>query len=290
MLRGINRLVKLTLGKVAFKELDNKLIFNTWSAHCFKYMNERLKFSPSQLVTVAVILTLLVFVPQIYITLQANYKFKSIVKHELRLQSLSNEITYLDEVLTMSARMNAATGDKTWEKRYLEFEPKLDTAIKESISLATEAYNTEDAKDTDEANQRLVEMEHESFNLVDNNQDQAAQALLSSQEYIIQKEIYASGVTRRNSTIFLQVESKISEYHRNLSWSILISIASLILLITVWLLVLSLLKTYLKAKNFAQLNLQQINQNLESIVSERTKDLTGNTSKTQRNSTFTDSN
>jgi signal transduction histidine kinase len=274
MLRGINRLVKLTLGKVAFKELDSTLTFNTWSAHRLKYMNERLKFSPSQLVTVAVILTLLVFVPQIYITLQAEYKFQSIVKHELRLQSLSNEITYLDEVLTMSAKMNAATGDKTWEKRYREFEPKLDTAIKESISLATEAYNTKDAKDTDDANQRLVEMEHESFKLVDNNQNQAAQSLLSSQKYIIQKDIYASGVTRRNSAIFLQLENRISEYHRNLLWSVLISIASLILLITVWLLVLSLLKKYLKARNFAQRNLEEINQNLESIVSERTKDLT----------------
>lgn len=274
MLRGINALVKLTLGKVAFKDLGSKLVFNTWVTHRLKYVNERVKFSPSQLVTVAVILTLLVFLPQIYITLQADYKFKSIVKHELRLKSLSNEITYLDEVLTMSAKMNAATGDKTWEKRYREFEPKLDTAIKESISLATEAYNTEDAKETDQANQRLVAMESESFKLVDANQNQAAQSLLSSQEYTNQKQIYAAGVTHRNSAIFLQVENKISEYRRSLLYSILISITSLILLIPTWLLVLYLLKTYLKAKNIAQRNLEKINQDLESMVLERTKDLT----------------
>jgi signal transduction histidine kinase len=274
MLRGINALVKLTLGKVAFKDLGSKLVFNTWVTHRLKYVNERVKFSPSQLVTVAVILTLLVFLPQIYITLQADYKFKSIVKHELRLKSLSNEITYLDEVLTMSAKMNAATGDKTWEKRYREFEPKLDTAIKESISLATEAYNTEDAKETDQANQRLVAMESESFKLVDANQNQAAQSLLSSQEYTNQKQIYAAGVTHRNSAIFLQAENKISEYRRSLLYSILISITSLILLIPTWLLVLYLLKTYLKAKNLAQRNLEKINQDLESMVLERTKDLT----------------
>jgi signal transduction histidine kinase len=269
MLRGINTLVNLTLGKVAFKNLGIKLIFNTWFTQLLKYMNEKVKFSPSQLVTVAVI-----FLPQIYITLQADHKFKSIVKHELRLQSLSNEITYLDEVLTMSARMNAATGDKTWEKRYREFEPKLDNAIKESIFLASDAYNTQDAKETDKANQLLVAMEYESFKLVDANQRQAAQSLLSSNEYATQKQIYAAGVTRRNSAIFLHVDQKISEYHRDLLYSTLISVSSLLLLIPAWLLVLSLLKNYLKAKKLAQRNLEQINQDLEYIVWERTKDLT----------------
>jgi signal transduction histidine kinase len=237
-------------------------------------MKGRIKFSPSQLVTITVILTLLLFIPQIYIASQADYKFQKIVKHELRLQSLSNEITYLDEVLTMSARMNAATGDQTWEKRYREFEPKLDTAIKESISLATEAYNTEDAKETDKANQSLVGLEYESFKLVKNNQNQAAQSLLSSPEYIRQKQIYASGVAKRNLAISLQVNHKISEYHRNLFYSILVSIISLILIVPAWLLVLYLLKTYLKARNFAQHNLQQTNQNLESLVAERTENLT----------------
>ncbi|AFY99816.1 sensor histidine kinase [Calothrix sp. PCC 6303] len=274
MFNGINALVKLVLGKATFNKLGSTAILNTWMMERLKYLSKKIKISPSQLVAVAVILTLLVFLPQIYITLQADYKFKTIVKHELRLQSLSNEITYLDEVLTMSAKMNAATGDKTWETRYREFEPKLDTAIKESISLASEAYNTKDAKETDQANQNLVAMEYESFKLVDNNQSQAAQSLLSSKEYINQKEIYALGVSRRNAAILLQVENKISEYRRDLLYSILISIISLVLIIPVWLLVLSLLRTYLKARNSAQRNLEEINQNLESLVWERTKDLT----------------
>jgi hypothetical protein len=42
------------------------------------------------------------------------------------LQQLSDEIIYLDEVLTMSARMAASTGNLEWENRYRTFEPKLD--------------------------------------------------------------------------------------------------------------------------------------------------------------------
>ena len=48
---------------------------------------------------------------------------------ELRLQRLVGTIMHLDEVLTMSARMAAATGDSHWEERYWEYEPEVDAAI-----------------------------------------------------------------------------------------------------------------------------------------------------------------
>lgn len=91
---------------------------------------------PSRTIKATVVLTILLFVPQIILTWRANEKFKNITTYELQLQALSNEIVYLDEVLTMSSRMNAATGNQMWEKRYRQFEPKLDAAIKESVSLA----------------------------------------------------------------------------------------------------------------------------------------------------------
>lgn len=127
------------------------------------HLPDKVRFVASQLVTVTVLLTLLLFLPQIWLNWQAYYNFNSITKHEFKLQTLSDEITYLDEVLTMSARMNAATGNYSWEERYRQFEPKLDIAIKESIKLAPQAYKNEDAKKIDVANQRLVTMEYESF-------------------------------------------------------------------------------------------------------------------------------
>src|SRR5688500_5250422 len=55
---------------------------------------------------------------------------------DLRVEELRGVILHLDEVLTMSARMAAATGDLHWETRYLESEPTLDAAIKETMALA----------------------------------------------------------------------------------------------------------------------------------------------------------
>lgn len=233
----------------------------------------KLKFVPSQIVTVTVLLTLLLFIPQILLNWQAYYKFNSITKHEFQLQRLSDEITYLDEVLTMSARMNAATGNFIWEERYRKFEPQLDIAIKESIKLAPQVYENENAQKIDSANQRLVAIEYQSFELVKNNQKEIAQLLLFNSEYEKQKQIYADGVAKRKRNISLQLQQKVDDYYRRLFWAILESIISLVMLIPAWLLVLNLLQQYLKAKKFAQAALEETNYRLEMQVAERTSKL-----------------
>ncbi|MEH2237370.1 sensor histidine kinase [Nostoc sp.] len=233
----------------------------------------KLKTVPSQLVTVTLLLTLLLFVPQIWLSWQAYSDFNSITKCEFKLQTLSDEIFYFDEVLTMSARMNAATGDLTWEQRYHQFEPKLDLTIKESIKLAPQAYKNEDTQKIDAANQRLVSMENHSFELVKKNQKEIAQLLLSSAEYETQKHIYADGVTKRKHNISLQLEYKLGEYRKRMFWAILESIISLAMLIPAWLMVLHLLQGYLKAKKISQLALEETNYRLEMQVAVRTEKL-----------------
>lgn len=54
-------------------------------------------------------LTTVLFIPLIWLTLQAYISFNRILGEDFKLRQLSDQITYLDEVLTMSALMNAAT-------------------------------------------------------------------------------------------------------------------------------------------------------------------------------------
>lgn len=237
------------------------------------YLSNKLRFVPSQIVTMTLLLTLILFIPQICLNWQAYYNFNSITKYEFKLQMLSDEITYLDEVLTMSARMNAATGKLIWEERYRQFEPKLALAIKESIKLAPKVYENEDAKKLDAANQRLVEMEYQSFELVKKNQKEIAQLLLSNREYESKKQIYADGVAKRKRNISLQLQQKVDDYYKRMFWAILESIISLAMLIPAWLLVLHLLQQYLKAKKIAQAALEETNYRLEMQVAERTAKL-----------------
>ncbi|MTJ47380.1 two-component sensor histidine kinase [Dolichospermum sp. UHCC 0259] len=250
--------------------------------HWLKNLPNQLTLLPSQVVSVSVFLTLCLFVPQIWISWHAYLNFNNIIKHELKLQNLSDRITYLDEVLTMSARMNAATGNSLWERRYKSFEPQLDAVIKESIKLAPQAYASEAAKETDIANQNLVAMEYESFNLVQRGKNQLAQKLLASRQYELQKQKYAAGVASRNQEIFQQLQVKINEYRQGLFWSIFVSAVSLFMLMIAWMFVLQLLQGYVKGRKIAQDALEKSNQNLENSVEKRTQELQEKNSELQQ--------
>src|SRR5687767_14515395 len=56
-------------------------------------------------------------------------------ERDIRISELRGTIVQLDEVLTMSARMAAATGDPRWEERYRIYDPLLAKAITDAQSL-----------------------------------------------------------------------------------------------------------------------------------------------------------
>ena len=81
--------------------------------------------------------------------------FKKIQTQDLRIQKLSGDITYLDEVLTSSARLSATTGSKRWEERYLSYVPKLDAALAEAQKLLPNVFKSDAFIKTNAANEKL---------------------------------------------------------------------------------------------------------------------------------------
>ena len=125
-------------------------------------------------------------------------------------------ILHLDEVLTMSARMAAATGDKAWIDRYLQFEPELDNLIKEAESLTPTAKGFGYTSETNKANVELVKMEKASFELVLQDRKDEAWALLTGPEYMRQKDIYAAGMDAFVKEIETQRQNKSASQQRHL--------------------------------------------------------------------------
>jgi signal transduction histidine kinase len=240
-----------------------------------------LKIAPIPLVMGTAGLTLLLFAPLAWIAGKAYQNFNNIQQNEFRLRQLSDQITYYDEVLTMSARMNAATADHQWEERYHAAAPKLDAIIQESIQLARSVqYNAGDAEQTDAANVALVALETQSFALVQQGQPTAAAALLNGSTYAQWKAQYGAGVSRRNAAIQTHLTQKIEEYQHNLITAMGMSGLSILLLLPAWTLVLRILKTYLRDLQQAQVQikaanqaLELTNQNLEATVAQRSRAL-----------------
>jgi signal transduction histidine kinase len=168
-----------------------------------------------------ILLTFLVAVLGILNTVSAYRELKEIATTELPLERLSGRIVHLDEVLTMSARMAAATGDGRWEARYRRFEPALDAAITAMSRIAPAPEINAAARSTELANLALVEMEHRSFDLVRQGQQAEAWALLNGPAYEAQKLIYARAI--QGSTLAAQL--RVDEQSRHHVWRARVEVA-----------------------------------------------------------------
>jgi signal transduction histidine kinase len=197
---------------------------------------------PMRPLLAGVLLTMAMSLFALWSTWSAYKGFTDVAQVELRLDRLSGEIIHLDEVLTMSARMCAATGEPRWEARYRHYEPLLDHAIKETIALAPEESVRQAAQQTDVANIRLVEMEHASFDLVRAGRQTEARSLLFSQEYEDQKAIYANAINDCKRVVERRVDEQIHHHTRRALVQLGLTLAALMTLGFGWVRVLRLVR------------------------------------------------
>ena len=125
-----------------------------------------------------------------------NHRFDEAQATESQLDDYISQVKLLDEVLTMSARMAAATGDFSYKQRYDNYDAELDALIKKTASALGITEVRQFVEQTDEANRKLVEMEQRAFALVLEGRWPEASDLLVSEEYMRWKRVYAEGVDK----------------------------------------------------------------------------------------------
>ena len=235
---------------------------------------------PIRFITVAVILTGIVLAWLGWSTYRFYRHTKTSKVADVRIEELRGTIIQLDEVLTMSARMAAATGDLRWEKRYRQYEPQLNATIKEAIELAPGAYSGEQAAKTDAANIKLVDMENQAFRLIREGHHKEARSILSSTQYEEQKQIYAEGMTRFAELLAGVAEDTLRAEQKRTFLGI--AFASIVIpsLLLGWLMVLRTMRHWRAtllantSKLAQQANdLTELNNALDQKVAERTKKL-----------------
>ena len=235
---------------------------------------------PARLLTGALALSVLLMAGLAWSAWQYYRKVGADQQQSLRIKELQGIIIHLDEVLTMSARMAALTGDPTWERRYRQFEPQLDAAVKEALVLASQMGNVSGAAQTDAANLKLVEMENQSFALVHEGWTDAARALLFGPEYETQKKIYAEGTAQLDRQLGEHLKSHEKAQRREAGFCILASAVVVGLLLVTWVTVLSRLRHWrtVQLRSFdplahAEEELPSAHSLLEMRVQERTAEL-----------------
>lgn len=112
---------------------------------------------------------------------------------QIRTINAAHSIHYYDEVLTMSARMAAFTGNRAWNERYQRHVNKLDQQLKEAVALYPKAASI--IQSISETNVRLVEAEEKALDLAARGELDEAKALLFNPGYEENKAIYMTGLT-----------------------------------------------------------------------------------------------
>lgn len=215
-----------------------------------------------QVLMAAIAISLMLVAAGNFQTSRISRGFQSSVAIDFQLQQLSGTVTHLDEVRTMSARMAATTGDLSWETRYKAYSPVLVEAINQAIALAPEAYNIH-AKQIDETNLKLIEMENEAFDLVRKKKADQALAKLFSPEYTTQKELYATGLQLWTQFLDSKVKSDLQRYERGLFWSGVFSMTSFWLLMLVWAGLLYRINQYIRRRQDTEKALRKTQRQLE---------------------------
>jgi len=198
----------------------------------------------------------------------------------LRLDGLRGTIGRLDEVLTMSARMGAVTGDPQWEARYREAEPQLSRAIQEALALTSGTGGREAVARTDAANTALVEMEKRAFDLIRENKMEAARATLFSPAYDAQKGVYAAGMEQLDSALAESVRRTLDGTIRRVRSVMVLSAAATLSLVSCWFVALrnmnrgklALLGSHERLSRQSA-ELAELNTELDRKVGERTRAL-----------------
>ena len=185
-----------------------------------------------------------------------SQQLEATVAKQDKQQDLSSKLAYLDEVLTMSARMYTNTGVTSWDKRYAETVPVFDKVWAEFIK------NIAPSKQLDTATANLFAIEDRAFKLAKQGKLKDASVLLSSPQYQENKQVYAAEVATMVAKIRAAAESEVHTNRQALSDAILLELISLGLLVATGSLVVMTVRRYILDREQSQQSLQAFQTDL----------------------------
>lgn len=168
---------------------------------------------PLRLFAAAFVISILTSIFSGWQSWQMHERAEEMSKKHMALTEDVGRIMLLDEVLTMSARMAAGTGDFSYEKRYDQFDPQLTTEINEVRAVLPQAEIARFVNETDEANLALVKIERQAFALAHQGRQQEATALLTGDEYMRLKKVYAGGMEKTVNAANSLIEKETRHLH-----------------------------------------------------------------------------
>jgi len=169
----------------------------------------------SRFISIGAVLTLAAFGSVSWHFWQTGENLVRQIENDLELQRLTDETIQLGEVLTLSARMAATSGDSNWEIQYEEFVPQQSTSIRRLLDLTPRVDQKNGILQTYRANGRKIQIERRAFELVQKGDFAGATKLLSNQEYHVLRKQYRDGIQRHEIDLKKKVHERLTVYQKN---------------------------------------------------------------------------
>ncbi|PCJ98087.1 MAG: hypothetical protein COA45_08010 [Zetaproteobacteria bacterium] len=192
---------------------------------------------PTKILSLAAVLSLVAIIWGVGSTYRSYNYLLEIVDELVETKAHTDQVMELDSILTYSATMGSKTGEPEWEVIY----SKNVIALDRTLARIKERYQNLDLLhviETDDANNKLVEMEVRAFVHVSKGELSQAQKIITSTEYLDNKEIYAKGMREFLQQVSVSSHDKFPVLARNMQLMISPIIVVLAFLVFIWFIVL----------------------------------------------------
>ncbi len=151
---------------------------------------------PARLLVIGGVITVLLVLWLVWSTYSLHERMLSTIEMAASVQSTISKIHFIDEGLTLSARLAVESGDRIWEQNYRRLEEELSQAMKQ-VSHELGGEESLDAMvKLLASNAGLVSLEYQALGLVRENQSGEAQKIFESDDYLALKASYSRDMAR----------------------------------------------------------------------------------------------
>ncbi|PCI55542.1 MAG: hypothetical protein COB36_07950 [Alphaproteobacteria bacterium] len=217
---------------------------------------------PAKLLSLAIILSLISILWGIWNGYHSHRVLTNDVHASVRTKILTDKIMEQDSMLTYSATMAARTGQMEWEEEYNKHVLILDKTMA-TIKEEYKGLNLQHVNATDNANQRLIDMETQTFKHVNQHELAEAQNIITSKDYLENKQIYAKGMRAFLQQINGNAHKDFYALARDMYYALYPTIAALVLLIVVWFFALRSVRQWQKELEISRTEAMEAQQKAE---------------------------
>jgi twitching motility protein PilJ len=190
--------------------------------------------------------------------------FQSTISKEVALEKNSELNKSIGQVLEYSVKLSATTGDPQWEALYNKKVKELDKVTKALLANSSPEIRAE-ASENEQLNQKLIAIEAEAFKLVRAGKKAEAAQLVFGKEYNDIEQTYEARTAQLSDKVDLTIEKEIRDYEQLLLTDIIIAVATMPILLSIWLLVLTAVRGYIRDRQLAIAEIEQSRSNLVAL-------------------------